>query len=75
MLIKVKVHPNSSRDEIIRRSSDSFEVFVRAKPIEGKANESVARLISDYLNTSRQSLRLIRGSNSRNKIFQVPDKT
>ena len=71
MLLKVKVHPSSKRDKVIQKSLDSFEIFVRADPIDGKANEAVLISLSEFLNVSRSRIRLIRGSMSRNKTVEL----
>lgn len=52
------------------RAEDSFEVFVKAKPVEGKANEALLELLGDFLEIPRSRLRLIRGATSRNKIVE-----
>lgn len=48
MLIKVKVFPSSKKEEIIKKSEDSFEVKVKAKPIKGLANKAVIGVLSRY---------------------------
>ncbi len=73
MLLKVKVHPNSRRDEVIRKDADAFEIFVRVKPVEGRANDAVLDLLSDYLKMPRSRVRLLRGATSRNKIVETMD--
>jgi len=45
MLIKVKVFPNSKKEEVIKKSEDSFEVRVKEKPEKGKANREVVRVL------------------------------
>lgn len=70
MFLKVKVHPGSKKNEVVEKSHDSFEIFVRAKPVEGKANDAVIDLLSDYLKLPRSGLRLVRGATSRNKIIE-----
>ncbi len=71
MFIKVKVFPNSKKEEIIKKGSDRFEVKVKEKPIEGKANEKVFEILSDYFNVSRSKIKLIKGFKGRNKIFEI----
>lgn len=71
MLIKVKVFPNSKKEEVIQKSSDSFEVKVRAKPIEGKANQAVISVLASFLKIPENKLQLVRGSKTRNKIFKI----
>lgn len=71
MLIKVKVSTNAKKEEVIQKSTDSFEVKVRAKPIEGKANKAVTAALASFLKISENRIRLIRGSKTRNKLFQI----
>ncbi len=71
MYLKVKVHPNSKKDEVLEKGEDSFEVFVRAKPIDGKANDAVLELISSYLKIPRSKVRLLRGANAHNKLLEI----
>jgi uncharacterized protein YggU (UPF0235/DUF167 family) len=71
MLIKIKVFPNSKEEEVIRKSEDSFEVKVRAKPIRGLANRAVIDALSLYFKIPPSRIRLVRGFRERNKIFEI----
>jgi uncharacterized protein len=70
MYLKIKVRPNSRKTEVVKKSDDSFDVSVRAKPIEGEANEAVLEALSEFLSIPRSRLRLVRGAKSRNKIVE-----
>jgi len=71
MLIKVKVFPDAGEEEIIKKSEDSFEVKVKAKPIMGMANRAVIAVLADYFKISPDKVRLIKGFRERNKIFSI----
>jgi len=71
MLIKVKVFPNSKKEEITEKSEDSFEVKVKEKPERGVANRGVIRILSSYFKTPESKVRLIKGFKERNKIFKI----
>jgi len=71
MLIKVKVFPNSKREEVIKKSEDSFEVKIKEKPEKGRANREVVRVFSSYFKISESKIRLIKGFKKRNKIFEI----
>ncbi|HQT91422.1 MAG TPA: DUF167 domain-containing protein [Candidatus Kryptobacter bacterium] len=73
MYLKVKAHPNSKKDTVVKRAEDSFEVFVRAKPVEGKANDAVLDLLSEFLKIPRSRLRLVRGAMAHNKLVERLD--
>jgi uncharacterized protein YggU (UPF0235/DUF167 family) len=71
MLIKVKVFPKSKKEEIIKKSEDSFEIKVKEKPERGLANKRAARIITSYFKIPASKIRLIRGSRIKNKIFEI----
>jgi len=71
MFIKVKVFPNSKKEEIIKKSEDKFEIKVKEKAEGGKANKRTKEVLSRYLNISEGKLILIRGAKQRNKIFST----
>ena len=71
MLIKVKVFPNSKKEEIVKKSENSFEVRVREKPIMGQANRAVIKNLAFYFKISESKIRLIKGFRERNKIFEI----
>jgi len=73
MLIKVKVFPNSKKEEVIKKSEDSFEIKVKAKPEKGMANKEVVKLLSIYFKIPESKIRLIKGFKERNKIFEIKD--
>ncbi len=69
MLIKVKVSTNSKKEEVIQKSEDSFQVKVRAKPIEGQANRAVTQALALFLKLPENKIRLMRGFRTRNKLL------
>ncbi len=71
MLCKVKVFPCSKKEEVIKKSEDSFEVKVKEKPEQGKANKAVLRALSSFLGLSLGDIRIIKGFKKRNKILKI----
>lgn len=71
MLIKARVFPGSKKDEIIKKTEDSLDVFVKEKPIKGQANKAVINLLSFYFEIPSEKIRLIKGFKERNKIFDT----
>ncbi len=71
MIIKVKVFPNSKKEEIIKKSEDSFEIKVKEKPVRGLANRAVANLLSLYFKIPVSRIRLVKGFKERNKVFAI----
>ncbi len=71
MLIRVKVFPNSKKEEIIKKSEDSFLVRVKAKPLKGLANKAVIAVLSFYFKIPTSKIRLVKGFKERNKILHI----
>ena len=71
MLIKVKVFPNSKKDELIIKSADAFDVKVKEKPEQGRANKAVARILSRYFKIGESGVIMVKGGKRRSKIFEI----
>ena len=71
MLIKVKVRANSKKEEVTQKDKNTFQIKVREKPIQGKANARAKTLLAEYLKIPPENLRLKKGAKQRNKIFEI----
>ncbi|WP_424245134.1 hypothetical protein Dip510_000223 [Elusimicrobium posterum] len=71
MYIKVKVHADSKKNEVLKKAEDTFEIWVKAPAERGLANEAVTKIIAAQLGIEPKKLRLIKGATSPAKIFQV----
>ena len=73
----VKLQPGASADRIDGWEADAgdrpvLKVRVRARPVEGQANEALVRLIAGALNLPRGQVTLARGDRSRLKRLTIP---
>ena len=73
MLIKIKVFPGSKKDEIVMRKDDEFEVRVKEKAEEGRANKAVIKALANYFKVDEPKIRLIKGFKERSKIFEIKE--
>jgi len=71
MLIKVKVKPNSKKNEIIPLKENSFLVKVLADAKNNQANQAVLELLKKYFNID--DIFIKKGHKSRNKLIFIPD--
>ncbi|OIO47309.1 MAG: hypothetical protein AUJ32_03165 [Parcubacteria group bacterium CG1_02_40_82] len=71
MLIKVKVFPNSQKEEVVQSDENTFEIKVRERPVQGKANARARTLLAEYLKIPPENLWLKKGARQRNKIFEI----
>ncbi len=75
IIIKVKICPNSSKNEIIKE--DGFlKIKVTAQPIENKANLALIKLLSKEFKIPKTSIDIIKGETSKEKLvsFSTQDK-
>ena len=71
MKLKIKVHSNSSREEIKKISNDNFEVWIKEKAEKNKANMELIKLLKRYF---KKSIKIKSGFSSRNKIVEIIEK-
>lgn len=69
--ISVRLKPGSKRDSIEIKDDRSVAISITSRPVEGKANEHLIRLLSKILHVSKSSCSIIRGSKSRNKVIAI----
>ncbi len=67
MIIKVKVKPNSSKQEIRRIKEDEYEINLKSKAEEGKANLELIKLMKKKF---KSNVKIIKGLTSRNKVIK-----
>lgn len=48
-----------------------YTVSVKERPVEGRANEAVTRLLAEHFEVSRSDVRLISGAVSKRKVFEI----
>ena len=67
----VKVHPNAGKDVLVSTGPGRYEAWIKAKPVEGRANEAVTALIARMLAVPSSSVRLVKGRSGRHKVFRI----
>jgi uncharacterized protein len=71
MKLKITVKPNARKNEISRAADGTLLIRVAVPPIEGKANEKVIEVLSEYLNKPKRSISIVSGFKGKNKIVEV----
>ena len=67
----VTVKPGASQTKIIRINDHELTIFLRTKPHDGEANTALIKLLAQYFNVPKTSIRIIRGAKSRVKIIEI----
>lgn len=71
MLVRVKVFPQARQEQILKKTKNSFEVWVKERPIQGQANRAVTRVLAEYFEVPSESVKLVKGFRQRSKVFEV----
>jgi len=66
--ISVLVKTNKKEDRVIAISPSEYIVELREKPIKGKANEALVKLLRHYFNSK---VEIVKGLKSRKKIIRI----
>jgi len=68
MTIKIKVKPNFGKSEVIKKTEEDYEVKLKSRAENNKANIELIKLLKKYFKTE---VRIKSGLKSRNKIIEV----
>jgi len=71
MKVSVKVKPQAKEDKVNQIGKNQFVVWVKAKAIEGKANQAVIKVLSKYFDIAQSKIVLLRGERARDKVFKI----
>ena len=81
MKILVKAKPFSKEEKVekipqegfdfLENKMDTYKVWIKEVPEDGKANEAIIKALAKYFNTSKSNIELISGSTNRDKIFNI----
>lgn len=69
ILVEVHVKPSSKNDSVI--VSDEILVATKKPPEHGKANVAAVKLLANELGVPAASIRIVRGSLERHKLFLI----
>lgn len=76
MKTSAKIKPNSRhREEVVANNDGSLTIYTKAPAIEGRANLAVIKLVAKHYGVAPSRVKLVRGTTSRNKVFEIADKS
>jgi uncharacterized protein YggU (UPF0235/DUF167 family) len=71
MFLKVKLHPKSKKQKIEKVSDEKFEIWVKSKAEENKANYEMLEILAEFLEIEKNKLRLISGHHRPGKMIEI----
>ena len=71
-LLNIRLQPGAKEDALCEWMADgTLKVRVKSKPIEGKANRNLIKLLGKQLKVPKSSIEIIKGEKSRNKTVKI----
>jgi uncharacterized protein (TIGR00251 family) len=68
MKIKIRLHPNSSREKIAKLDENNYECWIKEKAVDNKANKYLEKFLKKYFG---KEVVIKSGFTSRNKIIEI----
>lgn len=72
--LNIHVQPGGSRNELCGQHGDSLKVKVKARPVEGAANQAVRELFAELFQLPKSSVTILKGESSRTKSILLSGK-
>jgi uncharacterized protein (TIGR00251 family) len=71
-LLKVRVQPGASRNEVAgRRDDGAVVVRVTAPPVDGRANKAACKLLAEKCGIPPSRVEVVRGGSGRDKVIRL----
>ncbi len=71
MRISVRVIPRAKLNRVEVQPDGTLRVHTTTAPTDGKATMDVIKMLAEHYNVPKTSIKLIRGSTSRDKVFEI----
>ncbi len=71
MIYKIRVVPKAKISKVT--PGDPIKVYTTMVPADGKANESVIKLLAKHFGIAKSKIKLVRGETSRDKVIEIND--
>jgi uncharacterized protein (TIGR00251 family) len=71
VLLRFRVQPRASREEVAGVTADAIRLRLTAPPVDGAANEALIRFLAASLGVPRTSVVLVSGRTGRTKLVAV----
>jgi len=71
LTLRVRVQPRASKDALSGERDGALVVRLSAPPVEGAANEALARFLGKLLGSAPSAVRILRGLTGRQKLVAV----
>ena len=71
VILRVKVQPRASRDEVVGPHGDGLKIRITAAPVAGAANKHLLKFLAKKLRVPRSQMSITSGATSRAKSIAI----
>jgi uncharacterized protein (TIGR00251 family) len=71
MILKVRITPKASRNQIVGWEKEILKIRIAAPPEKGRANRALERYLAEILKIAPSRVQVVGGETSRNKSLQI----
>lgn len=71
MRVSVKVIPSAKVEQIQMSLEGSLKVWLKAKPVDGRANQALTKLLAKHYSVKKGQVRIVQGLTTRQKLIEV----
>jgi uncharacterized protein (TIGR00251 family) len=71
LILDLHVQPGASRTEFAGKHGERIKLRLRARAVEGAANEALIEFLAEYFRVGRRSIHILSGERSRQKRVLV----
>lgn len=69
--LEIKVQTRCGENSVEQLETGRFKVRVKASPVKGEANKAVIKVIADFFNIPRSSVKILRGHKTSRKLILI----
>jgi len=70
----VSVKPGSRRQEVKEEADGSLVVYLKQRPVDGKANAELVEVLAEHWKVPRSAIRIKMGTTGRKKIVEIDER-
>lgn len=71
LIVRLYVQPKASRDKMIGLHGEELKIAITAPPIDGKANEHLAKYLSKQFKVAKKNIAIEKGELGRHKQVRI----
>ncbi|MCM1224474.1 MAG: DUF167 domain-containing protein [Lachnospiraceae bacterium] len=73
MIKNIRVTAHARQNKITPSDDGALRVYTTSAATDGQANAAVIKMLAEYFHVPKTSIKIIRGTTSRDKVIEIPD--